>query len=205
MSWHLPNHWKGLWNIFQLQTHRIQRKIKSKLLGRSSVPLHCIKLKNLWEKISKCILFQKNSNWMYQPWWFSTFSCEFLWLSFKASVAETLHTNTKWYFQKGKRFQITSQVFLVRKSNVEAIDYAWILVFFLENYNSLKKSDTDNFPFWLMTLADVAGKSPLKNKYVKEKLVYSISFANNKNWNRTICWCQRRCAIVFLVYSKIGW
>ena len=142
---------------------------------------------------------------MYQPRWFSTFSCEFLWFSFRASVAKTVHTNTKWYLQEGRGFQITSQVFLVKKSNVEAIDYAWILVFFSWKLELLEKMWYGYISFVTDDIGSCGWKSPLKNKYVKGKLVFSISFANKKNWNRTNCWCSRHYAVVFQVYSKIGW
>ena len=85
---------------------------------------------------------------------------------------KTVQTNKNWYLQKGKRFQITSKAYFVRKLNVKITDYAWILVFFLEKYNSLKKMWYGYISFLTDDIGSCGWKSPLK-KHVKRKLVFS--------------------------------
>ena len=43
---------------------------------------------------------------------------------------KTVQTNNNWYLQKGKKFQMISKVYFVRKLNVKTFNYAAILIFF---------------------------------------------------------------------------
>ena len=54
------------------------------------------------------------------------------------------------------------------------------VLFFLEKTTPGKKSVTDIFPFWLRALAVVGENVHYRTNISKEKLVYSISFANIK-------------------------
>ena len=112
---------------------------------------------------------------------------------------KTVQTNNSWYLQKGKRFQITSKVYFVRKLNVKTINYASILKFLLAKYNSLKKM-WSGFPLWLITFAVAAAKVHWGKNVLSENLFFcrkQISFAHNRNWKKTNCWFQKRFAIFF--------
>ena len=53
---------------------------------------------------------------------------------------KTVQTNNKWYLQKGKKIQIISKVYFVRKLNVKTIKYAAIFIFFSCKIQLLEKN-----------------------------------------------------------------
>ena len=119
---------------------------------------------------------------------------------------KTVQTNNSWYLQKGKRFQITSKVYFVRKLNVKTINYASILKFLLAKYNSLKKM-WSGFPLWLITFAVVAAKVHWGKNVLSENLFFcrkQISFAHNRNWKKNKLLISKTFCNFFQLYS-ITW
>ena len=118
---------------------------------------------------------------------------------------KTVQTNNNWYLQKGKKFQMISKVYFVRKLNVKTFNYAAIFIFFLAKYNSLKKMWSGYISFLTDNIGSCGWKSPLRKNYVEGKPIFcrkQSSFALNRNWKRTNCWFQKLFAIFFQVYSK---
>ena len=139
---------------------------------------------------------------------------DFIHFSFFTSISrlyqntgpKTVQTNNNWYLQKGKKFQIISKVyFFVRKLNVKNSDYAAILIFFLAQYNYLKKMWSGYISFLTDKIGSCGWKSPRRKNYVERNVFFcrkQSSFAHNRNCKRTNCWFQKHFAIFLQVYFK---